>query len=158
MQLEFVVPPAFDGARLGTFLRTQGVTAGLIRSVKHAGRGFFADGVPLHTDRPVCTGQRITFVLPPDPPTSVAPQPVPLKIVYEDDFAAVLDKPAGLAVHPTLNHPDKTLANGWVFHLQRQGTPGVFRPVNRLDKNTSGLVLCAQNAYAAPLLAAGAQK
>ncbi len=158
MQLEFVVPPAFDGARLGTFLRTQGVTAGLIRAVKHAGRGFFADGVPLHTDRPVCTGQRITFTLPPDPPTSVAPQPVPLKIVYEDDFAAVLDKPAGLAVHPTLNHPDKTLANGWVFHLQRQGTPGVFRPVNRLDKNTSGLVLCAQNAYAAPLLAAGAQK
>ena len=69
MQLEFVVPPAFDGARLGTFLRTQGVTAGLIRAIKHAGRGFFADGVPLHTDRPVCTGQRITFVLPPDPPT-----------------------------------------------------------------------------------------
>lgn len=78
--------------------------------------------------------------------------------MYEDDFAAVVDKPAGLAVHPTLNYPDATLANGWLYRLAGQGRTGVFRPVNRLDKNTSGLVLLAQNAFAAPLLAASAAK
>lgn len=158
MELRYIVPPEAEGQRLGLFLRTRGVTAGLIRSVKHAGNGFFADGAPLHTDRPVHAGQCITFVLPPEPATSVVPQPVPITIAYEDDFAAALDKPAGLAVHPTLNYPDGTLANGWIYHLQQAGRTGVFRPVNRIDKNTSGLVLCAQNAFAAPLLGASAEK
>lgn len=158
MELRYPVPPEADGRRLGLFLRSCGLTAGLIKSVKHAGKGFFADGNAIRTDQPVHAGQAVTFELPPDPPTSVAPQPVPLNIAYEDDFAAVLDKPAGLAVHPTLNYPDHTLANGWIYHLQQQGRTGVFRPVNRLDKNTSGLVLCAQNAFAAPLLAGRVQK
>ena len=158
MELQFVVPPTAEGQPLGRFLRSRGVTAGMIRAVKHTGGGFFVDAEPLHTNQAVHAGQRVHFALPPDPPTSVVPQPVPLQIVYEDDFAAVLDKPAGLAVHPTLNYPDHTLANGWMEHLRQQGKTGVFRPVNRIDKNTSGLVLCAQNAFAAPLLAAGAQK
>lgn len=158
MELCYTVPPEAEGQRLGLFLRTCGVTAGLIKSVKHEGNGFFADDIPLHTNQPVHAGQCITFALPPEQPTSVAPQPIPISIAYEDEFAVVLDKPVGLAVHPTLNYPDHTLANGWIYYLQSQGKSGVFRPVNRIDKNTSGLVLCAQNAFAAPLLAANAQK
>lgn len=158
MELRYVVPPEAEGQRLGLFLRTCGVTAGLIKSVKHTGQGFFADGQVLHTDQKVHKGQCITFDLPPEPATSVIPQPIPLSIVYEDEFAAVLNKPAGLAVHPTLNYPDHTLANGWIYYLHSQGKNGVFRPVNRIDKNTSGLVLCAQNAFAAPLLAGQATK
>lgn len=158
MELCYRVPPEAEGQRLGIFLRTRGVTAGLIKSVKHRGDGFLADGIPLHTDQPVHTGQAITFTLPPEPETSVTGQPVPIHIAYEDDFAVVLEKPAGLAVHPTLNYPDHTLANGWIYHLQCQGKSGVFRPVNRIDKNTSGLVLCAKNAFAAPLLAETAHK
>ena len=156
--LRYIVPPEADCQRLGIFLRTQGVTAALIKSVKYNGDGFFADGAPLHTDQPVHPGQQISFALPPELPTSVTPQPVPFAIAYEDEFAAVLEKPAGIAVHPTLNYPDGTLANGWLYHLQQQGKTGVFRPVNRIDKNTSGLVLCAQNSFAAPLLADSAQK
>ena len=156
--LRYIVPPEANCQRLGIFLRTQGVTSALIKSVKYNGDGFFADGAPLRTDQPVHPGQQISFALPPEPPTSVTPQPVPFAIAYEDEFAAVLEKPAGIAVHPTLNYPDGTLANGWLYHLQQQGKTGVFRPVNRIDKNTSGLVLCAQNSFAAPLLADSAQK
>lgn len=144
--------------RLDGFLRGCGLTAGCIRSVKHRSDGFFADGMPLHTNQPVHIGQRITFSLPPEPATTVEPQPVPFSVVYQDDFAAVLEKPAGIAVHPTFNYPDGTLANGWMEYLRQQGREGVFRPVNRIDKNTSGLVLCAQNAFSAPLLAASARK
>lgn len=158
MVLRYIVPPEAEGQRLGLFLRTCGITAGLIKSVKHTGEGFFADDVPSHTDQFVHTGQCISFFLPPERSTSVTPQPIPISVVYEDDFVVVLDKPAGLAVHPTLNHPDNTLANGWIYYLQSQDKTGVFRPINRIDKNTSGLVLCAQNAFAAPLLAAHVQK
>ena len=156
--LSFTVPPSAEGIRLGVFLRTQGVSASCIKAVKHQGEGFYADGHPLHTDQPVHAGQRITFALAPEPPTTVTPQPVPFRILREDAFAAVVDKPAGIAVHPTLNHPDGTLANGWLYHLQQQGRTGVFRPVNRIDKNTSGLVLLAQNSFAAPALAAHVTK
>ena len=158
MELRYVVPSEAEGQRLGIFLRTCGVSAGMIKSVKHTGQGFFADGQEIHTDQRVHAGQSISFALPPESATSVTPQLIPLSIVYEDEFAAVLDKPAGLAVHPTLNYPDHTLANGWIYYLQSQGKSGVFRPVNRIDKNTSGLVLCAQNAFAAPLLASHVQK
>ncbi len=157
MRLCFTVAPEQDGRRLDRFLRAQGLSAGLVRAVKQNG-GFFADGAPLHTDQPVHTGQRIAFTLPPEPPTAVTPQPAALTVLYRDAFAAVVDKPAGLAVHPTLNYPDHTLANAWLWYLQTNGESGVFRPVNRLDKNTSGLVLLALNAYAAPLLAQSAQK
>lgn len=152
------IPPDAQGCRLDSFLRGQGLSAGLIRAVKHQCGGFFADGAPIHTNMPLTAGQQLTFALPPDPPTQVEPQPVAFGILLEDAFAAVLDKPAGLAVHPTLNYPDRTLANGWLWHLKQQGLTGVFRPVNRIDKNTSGLVLCAGNSFAAPVLAATAHK
>lgn len=132
--LRYIVPPEADCQRLGIFLRTQGVTAALIKSVKYNGDGFFADGAPLHTDQPVHPGQQISFALPPELPTSVTPQPVPFAIAYEDEFAAVLEKPAGIAVHPTLNYPDGTLANGWLYHLQQQGKTGVFRRSTALTK------------------------
>ena len=149
-QLEYTLPPDAAPQRLNLFLRAQGLTAGLIKSVKYDGGGFFCGGASVHTDYIVHPGQTVRFALPPEQQTDVVPQDIPLHIAYEDDFAAVLDKPAGIAVHPTLNYPDGTLANGWLHYLQTQGRSGVFRPVNRLDKNTSGLVLCAQNAFAAP--------
>ena len=140
-KLEYTLAPGMPAQRLNLFLRTQGLTAGLIKAVKYDGGGFFCDGAPVHTDYIVRPGQTVSFVLPPEPQTDVVPQDIPLHIAYEDAFAAVLDKPAGIAVHPTLNYPDGTLANAWLYYLQTQGRSGVFRPVNRLDKNTSGLVL-----------------
>ena len=152
------IPPWAQGQRLDVFLRRQGLSAGLIRAIKHDAGGFFCGDAPIHTNMPLVPGRQLWFALPPEQPTKVTPQPVAFSVCYADAFAAVLDKPAGLAVHPTLNHPDATLANGWLWRLQQQGQTGVFRPVNRIDKNTSGLVLCAGNAFAAPLLAASARK
>lgn len=141
--LRYTVPPKNEGCKLGLFLRMQGVTAGLIKSVKYDGDGFYADDQSIRTNEPVHAGQCIRFALPPEQETSVTPQPVPFSIAYEDDFAAVLNKPAGIAVHPTLNYPDGTLANGWLYHLQQQGESGIFRPVNRIDK-TQAAWCCAR--------------
>lgn len=157
--LHFCVPASCDGMRLNVFLRTMGVSSACIKAVKYQGTGFWLQGnEPVHTDYRVAAGQVISFSLPPESSTDVQPEAVPVDVVYEDEFATVLNKPAGIAVHPTLNHTGGTLANGWLYYLQSRGESGVFRPVNRIDKNTSGLVLCAQNAFAAPELARTAQK
>lgn len=159
MILCFPVPPEADGTLLRNFLRGCGLSSDLTRAVKHRGGGFLADGVPILANRRVTAGQRITLELPPELSDGVQPQPeLPARIVYEDPFAVVLDKPAGLAVHPTLNYPTGTLANGYAALMLVRGQSPVFRPVNRIDKDTSGLVLAAKNMYAAPLLAQNVQK
>ena len=158
MKLIFSVPPEADGALLRNFLRMCAVSTELARAVKFHGSGFFAEGEPILANRRVAAGQDISFELPEDG-AGVAPQPeIPVKVVYGDAFAIVLEKPPHLAVHPTLNYPLGTLANGYAALMETRGESPVFRPVNRIDKDTSGLVLAAKNAYAAPLLARNVEK
>lgn len=158
MEIRLEIPAHFGGHTLREFLRAGGMSAAAMKGVKYHTPGFFLDGQPVHANVPVSPGQILTFTLPPEPETSVEAQPVPLQVAYEDAFALVVDKPAGIAVHPTLNYPGGTLANGYRYYMESKGCPAVFRPVNRIDKNTSGLVLCAQNAFSAPFLAASAAK
>ena len=158
MNLYFPVPETADGVLLRSFLHSCAVSTDLARAVKFHGSGFFADGEPILANRRVSAGQVISFALPADG-EGVAPQPeIPVQVVYEDDFAILLEKPPQLAVHPTLNYPLDTLANGYAARAASRRESPVFRPVNRIDKDTSGLVLAAKNAYAAPLLAQRVEK
>lgn len=158
MKLYFPVPPQADGMLLRNFLRRCAVSTELARAVKFHGSGFFADGQPILANRRLAAGQMLSFELPADG-EGVAPQPeIPVQVVHEDAFALLLEKPPRLAVHPTLNYPLDTLANGYAAWAAAQGRSTVFRPVNRIDKDTSGLVLAARNSYAAPLLAQGVEK
>ena len=161
IQLKFTVPQTpqtQDGVLVRNFLRQCAVSTELARAVKFRGSGFFAEGNPVLANRRVYPGQVVSFELPPEG-DGVAPQPeIPVKVVYEDAFAVVLEKPPHLAVHPTLNYPYDTLANGYAAWAAQQGISPVFRPVNRIDKDTSGLVLAAKHAYAAPLLARNVEK
>ena len=158
MKLYFKVPPEADGMLLRGFLRRCSVSTDLSRAVKFRGSGFFADGAPILANRRVEAGQVIAFELPPEGEGVVPQDDIPVDVVYEDAFALVVEKPPHLAVHPTLNYPLGTLANGYAAWALRQGRSPVFRPVNRIDKDTSGLVLAARNTYAAPLLAENVQK
>ena len=161
MRLYFTVPEdrqTQNGVLLRSFLRRCAVSTELARGVKFRGSGFFADGQPVQANRRVYPGQVVSFELPPEQ-EGVAPQPeIPVQVVYQDAFAVVLEKPPHLAVHPTLNYPYDTLANGYGAWEAQQGHSPVFRPVNRIDKDTSGLVLAAKNTYAAPLLAQNVEK
>ena len=148
MQLCFPVPACAEGVPLRQFLRSCAVSTELTRAVKYRGSGFFLDDLPVHTNVPVHAGQMLSFALPPEETPPTRPQPeLPLRIVHADALAVVIEKPAGIAVHPTRNYPDGTLANAWSAWAQANGESGVFRPVNRLDKNTSGLLLAARSDY-----------
>jgi 23S rRNA pseudouridine1911/1915/1917 synthase len=103
-------------------------------------------------------GQMITVTVPPVIEGIPAAQSIPLEIVYEDDQVLVIDKPAGLVVHPAPGNPDATLVNAVLAHCgdTLQGIGGVRRPgiVHRLDKETSGLMVVAKTAHAHALLSA----
>ncbi len=159
MQLCFTVPAQANGLLLRTFLRQCYVSSELSRAVKFRGGGYFADGKPIMANMPVCEGQVISFALPPERTPGADPEPALIpRIIYEDTFAIVLEKPAGIAVHPTYNYGAGTLANGYAAMMQERGESQVFRAVNRIDKDTSGLVLAAKNSYATPLLAKWVEK
>jgi 23S rRNA pseudouridine1911/1915/1917 synthase len=99
-------------------------------------------------NRRVAAGDTITLVVPPPEPAKPAPEYIPLKIVYEDDEIIVIDKPAGLVVHPAPGHSGGTLVNALIAHCGESlsGIGGVKRPgiVHRLDKDTSGLMVVAK--------------
>ena len=76
---------------------------------------------------------------------NITPVELPLDIVYEDDCLIVLNKPSGMPTHPSHNHHEDSLANSLAFYFQEQNRPFVFRAINRLDADTSGLVLVAKD-------------
>jgi len=97
------------------------------------------------------TGDRLKVVLPPAPPSPLTPEAMPLNILYEDDDLLVVDKPAGLTVHPAPGHPAHTLVNAILSHFPHLAAlsdslrPGI---VHRLDRDTSGVMAVAKNSRA----------
>lgn len=161
MRLFFPVPeqPSTSGGiLLRSFLHHCAVSIDLTRAVKFRGSGFIVDGQPALANRRIYPGQVVSFELPPEGDGVLPQSEIPVTVAYEDAFAVLLEKPPQLAVHPTLNYPGGTLANGYAAWAAQQGASPVFRPVNRIDKDTSGLVLAAKHAYAAPLLAQNVEK
>ncbi|HZS46852.1 MAG TPA: RluA family pseudouridine synthase [Blastocatellia bacterium] len=106
---------------------------------------------PVKSSYKVRVPDRIDVEVPPPLPLELKPESIPLNIVYEDDDLIVVDKPAGLIVHPGAGVSSGTLANGLVAHFnQLSGSAGVARPgiVHRIDKDTSGLLVVAKNDHA----------
>jgi RluA family pseudouridine synthase len=93
-------------------------------------------------------GDEIRLLYRERPSPGVAPEEFSIEVVYEDDQLIVLNKPAGMVVHPTKNYQNHTLANGLAYHFLRQGLTIPIRPLHRLDKDTSGLVVFAKNPIA----------
>jgi 23S rRNA pseudouridine1911/1915/1917 synthase len=96
-------------------------------------------------------GDRLKVVIPPAPPSRLVPEAMPLNILYEDADLLVVDKPAGLTVHPAPGHPSHTLVNAILSHFPHLADIGdSLRPgvVHRLDKDTSGVMLVAKNSAA----------
>ncbi len=155
-----VVPPEAAGARLDRWLA--GVHGGQSRSRLKAlieGGALTLDGAEtLDPSQKVRAGQHVVLVEP--PPETAAPQAqaVPLSIAYEDAHLIVIDKPAGMVVHPAPGSPDGTLVNALLAHCgdSLSGIGGVRRPgiVHRLDKDTSGLMVVAKTDQAHRALAA----
>ena len=149
-RVEVVVGEADAGSRLDTYLA--GAVADLSRSRAKAliVSGMVAVGGATIEEpkRPVKPGERVAVSLPPPEPAEPEAEAIPLAVVYEDTDLIVIDKPAGLVVHPAAGNWSGTLVNALVAHCgaSLSGIGGVSRPgiVHRLDKDTSGLLVVAK--------------
>ena len=114
------------------------------------------DGVVRRAAFKMTPGEVVTVEVPPTAVEEIEPEPIPLAIVFEDADVIVLDKPAGLVVHPAPGHPRGTLVNALLHHAPEISIAGSNRPgiVHRLDKDTSGLMVVAKTDRARNALAA----
>ncbi len=151
-KLEFAVPEEMDGAKLIHFLRSHvKMSYRLAMSLKQYPDGMMRNGEKIRTVDKVKAGEIIEINIPQEE-SSIEPINIPIDVIYEDEDILLINKQAGLAMHPTHNHQGDTLANAVAFYLSEKGDTGAFRSIGRLDKDTSGIVLCALNPFAASRL------
>lgn len=156
--LEYVVPAAYDGDTVQNFLRRDcGLSWRMVVRLKHAENGIVVDGAHARSIDRVKAGQVVTLTMP-EEQVKIEGVPMPLDIVYEDEYLLVVNKPPYLAVHPSAGKPEPTLANGVVAYYEQNGVSHSFRPVNRLDRNTSGLLLAGKNPHVVYALAGNVKK
>jgi 23S rRNA pseudouridine1911/1915/1917 synthase len=151
--LEFQVPLEAGPIRLGRFLYNRlRLSRTLVRRAKATG-AIRVDGAPVHLDHVLQGGESIRIDLP-AAEGRVAPEPMTIQVVWEDADLLVVEKPSGVVVHPVKDYQSGTLANGVAYHLAQRGEEPVARPVQRLDRETSGLMVWAKNQAVAGRLAA----
>lgn len=140
-----------SGDRLDRFLaaRLAPLSRARITALIRAGHVTLASGAPVQPSRKVAAGEVFDVTLPEPVAAEPEPEDIELAVVHEDDDLIVIDKPAGLVVHPGAGHDSGTLVNALIAHCgaSLSGIGGVRRPgiVHRLDKDTSGLMVIAKN-------------
>ena len=160
IRVEYTAAAPDDGKALRAVLRgSMGLSASLVKAVKWLPDGILIDGVPARLDAVVRFGQRISVSASAGAPARLHAGPVPPMppVLYEDGCLLIIDKPAGMTVHPSAGHSDGTLADAAADYLRRQDPFAVFCPVSRLDRYTSGVLCAAKNRFAAQRLSAQLQ-
>ena len=150
--IEYEVTKESDGTPVKEVLhRHFGLSARQVSRLKFQPDGILVDGRKVTVRHILRDGERLTLCLEPDTKGSdhLTPTAGDLDIRYEDEDMLLVNKPSGLVVHPSHGHYDDSLANIVVHHYQTQEKHLVVRPVGRLDKDTSGLLLIAKHAAAA---------
>jgi 23S rRNA pseudouridine1911/1915/1917 synthase len=148
-RLRLEVPPDQDGVRLDAFLtaalpdRSRSQIQKLIKDGH-----VFGEAAPLRASLTVKAGQAFEIELPTPVEARAVAEDLPLPILYEDTDLVVIDKPAGMVVHPAAGHSSGTVVNALLFHVDDlSGVGGELRPgiVHRLDRGTSGVMVAAKN-------------
>ena len=151
----YVVSPEEERENLTVewFLRRHGYSRHIITGLKRTEDGIFRNGVRAWTSQAVHAGDVIeTHLVETEPSDGILPRPVPFSVVYEDDDILVVDKPADTPIHPSIGNYENTLANGIAWYFEQKGEPFVYRCINRLDRDTSGALILAKNAFSAAVL------
>lgn len=141
---EFQMPSHGNDLPLKLILKQAGISLTLWRKIKREGC-ILINGEKSTDYRYLKPGDKLTLTWPAN--CNISPFDKCLSICYEDEELIVIDKPAGILVHPTGSETSKTIANMVINYYRKQNIPIGFHPVHRLDRNTSGLVLIAKQPY-----------
>lgn len=150
--LKFVVPDECDRMSAKVFLKKHcNVSARMLAQLKRENEGILRNNKIIKTIDTVYSGDIIELNLPKDC-NNIVPTKGELDILYEDDYLIALDKPYNMTVHPTKIYQENTLANYLSYYQKTKGESYTVRVINRLDKDTSGIVIVAKNKFVASYL------
>lgn len=151
--VQYRVPEQAEGTSVERFLRRMGVSHRVLVDLKNDPDGLTVAGAHIRTIDRLHAGDVLRLCLRETERSDTIPQAgLPLHVVYEDEDFFVIDKPAGMAVHPSPQNRENTVANALAYRYAQAGEAFVFRAIGRLDKNTSGLLVTAKNALSACIL------
>ena len=137
---------------MDVILRRHGLSTSAIRRSKRRPHGLLVDGEDIYTSYLVHAGQVVAILADDKAPSDIVPNEGPVNICYEDEDLLVVDKPAGLAVHPCAGSWDDSLGARLVHYYHQIGLAADFHPVHRLDKGTSGLMVVSKHPAAQHIL------
>ncbi|MBR4139901.1 MAG: RluA family pseudouridine synthase [Lachnospiraceae bacterium] len=145
-RLRYEVEPQFQGYTIEKYLKLKNYSHGCIVYLKKTEEGIQKNGVWAYTKEKLSAGDILeTVFIEEDSSETIVAVEMPLDILYEDEDILVVNKPSDTPIHPSQGNYDNSLANGVKYYYEQQGINFVFRCINRLDRDTTGLVVIAKN-------------
>lgn len=142
-----------DGQTVGELLHSHGYSKSLINRIKLTKDGLLIRGEKVYTTFCMQSGDQLCVTFSEESSSEhIVPTRMPISILYEDEDLMVLDKAANVPIHPSQGNFDNSLANGLAWYFEQKQEPFVFRAINRLDRDTTGLLIVAKNALSSCIL------
>lgn len=151
--ITYTISTKYENHTIDYFIRSQGFSVAVRTALKHTHEGILLNGIWSYTNSILHSGDTLVLTIDEkDSSEKIVPTNLLLSIIYEDEDIMVINKPANMPIHPSINHYENTLANALAYYFNEQNKEFVFRCVNRLDRDTTGLTLIAKNLFSASVL------
>ena len=158
-QITYIITEEFHNKSIEQFLKAMEYPHQAIVQLKRTHEGILRNDTWAYVNEKLSTGDILQLHLVEDETdTSILPLYVPLDIVYEDEDLLIINKPANMPIHPSMNHHEGTMANGLLHYFKEKGEHFTFRCINRLDRDTSGLTIVAKHLLSAGILSRAVSK
>ena len=152
--LEYKIGKEDAGLRVELFLRRRGFSRQNLVEIKRMPQSIMVNGVHYYMRQTLEEGdQLLVNISETECSEKIPPVEAPLDIIYEDEDIMVINKPADMPIHPSMNNYYNSLANALAYYFEQQGKPFIFRCSNRLDRDTSGLTIVSKHLVSASILA-----
>ena len=151
--IDYIIDEDSAGLRVEQFLRRKRYSGQNLSKIKRMPKSILVNGVHYYMRQELSTGDHLQVrICETQNSEKIPPTKLPLDIIYEDEDLLVLNKPAGMPIHPSLNNYTNSIANALAYYFQSQGKPFIFRCCNRLDRDTSGLTIVSKHLVSGSIL------
>ena len=151
--IDYIIDEDSAGLRVEQFLRRKRYSGQNLSEIKRMPKSILVHGVHYYMRQELSKGDHLQVrICETQNSEKIPPTKLPLDIIYEDEDLLVLNKPAGMPIHPSLNNYTNSMANALAYYFQSQGKPFIFRCCNRLDRDTSGLTIVSKHLVSGSIL------
>ena len=149
----YLISQSDSGTKITDFLKKHGYSRHILTCLKHSDRSVLVNHAPVYMNYMLQAKDQLTIVIPEETPSEhIVPVALPFPVVYEDEDLMIINKPSDMPIHPSIHNYENTLANAAAWYFQKQGESFVYRCINRLDRDTTGLLILAKNRLSGALL------